>query len=67
MPGLVKKMIDAIVLERSKGNVVIANSTRTKLLLKGIDPLKYTPTTEDDAAIIAKVRTAALDFGVRLS
>lgn len=67
MSGLVKKMIDTIVLERSKGNVVIANSTRTKLLLKGIDPFKYTSASDDDASVIARLRSVAVDLGVRLT
>lgn len=36
MAGQIKMLIDEIITERSKGNSTIAMTTRTKILIKGI-------------------------------
>ncbi len=66
MPGQIKTMIDKIIAQRSKGNVVLVNTTKTKLLLKGIDPDKFGAASPDDAAIIARLQTLANEFSVTL-
>jgi hypothetical protein len=53
--GQIKLLIDQIVSERSKGSVIIANTTKTKLILKGIDPDKYSLHSEDDPVVIRKL------------
>ena len=57
-------MIQKVISQKSKGNVVIANAVRTKMYLKGIAVDKYTPTSLDDAASIKKIREVAKEFGV---
>ena len=66
MAGQIKRMIDSIVEQRAQGNPTIASSTRTKLILKGINPQAYTPTSADDPAVIARLRTLAGELGVRV-
>ena len=64
MTGQVYNMIQKVISQKSKGNVVIANAVRTKMYLKGIAVDKYTPTSLDDAASIKKIREVAKEFGV---
>ncbi len=64
MPGQIKKTIDSIVAERSGGNTVIASTTRTKLLLKGINISEYTDKSPDDPVILTKLKEIAKEFGV---
>ncbi len=66
MAGQIKKMLDTILAVRGKGNQVFIDGTRTKLILKGLNPDKFTLTSPDDPAVIARVRQAAADLGVSL-
>ena len=44
--------------------MVIENSIRTKMYLKGIAVDKYTAISPDDPAVVQKVREVAKEFGV---
>jgi hypothetical protein len=55
MAGRIKTMIDSIIEQRAKGNTMLQGVLRTKLMLKGIDPKRYTAQSEDDPAIISKL------------
>lgn len=66
MAGKIKQLIDHIVTVRAMGNPTIAHTTRIKLLLKGIDPRKYTELTEDDAETLAAIKQVAAELGVRV-
>jgi hypothetical protein len=66
MPGQISVMINKIIEQRSKGNATLASTTKTKLLLKGIDPGKFTSGSPDDPAVIAKLRTLADELNVAL-
>lgn len=57
-------MIQSIITQKSKGNLVIANSIKTKMYLKGIAVDKYTAASPDDLAVMQKVREVAKEFGV---
>lgn len=59
MAGRIKKMIEEILAERSKGNETLARVIRTKLILKGINPEKYTDQSYDDPSIIKKLENMA--------
>jgi hypothetical protein len=59
-------MIDQIIEGRSRGNQTIATTTRTKLMLKGVHPDRFTTDTPDDPAVISKLQQIAGDFGVRV-
>jgi len=55
MAGKIKQMIDTIISQRAKDNAMLAGVIKTKLMLKGIDPGKFTPQSPDDPALIGKL------------
>jgi hypothetical protein len=66
MTGTIQKMINSILDQRSKGNLTIRISTQTKLILKGINPEKFSAASADDPAVIEKLKTIAKELGVTL-
>ncbi len=66
MPGKIKGMIDRIIAERAKGNTTLINTTRTKLVLKGIDPDKFNAQSADDPALMDKLQLLAHEMGITL-
>ncbi len=67
MAGRIKKHLDEIISSVSNNNTIIQNTTRTKLILKGLDPSKYNESSSDDPVILAKVQQVAQEFKVKLS
>ncbi len=59
-------MIDLIIEKRSNGNEVLKNTTRTKLIIKGFNPDRWTSQSEDDPAKIAELKQIARDMGIEL-
>ncbi len=55
MSGKIKDIIDNIIEERSNGNPAIAEMTKAKLILKGINPSKFHSYSTDDRAIMEKL------------
>lgn len=66
MAGQIYNMIQSIMTQKAKGNMVIANSIKTKMYLKGIAVDKYTATSPDDPAVAQKLREVAKEFGVAI-
>jgi hypothetical protein len=66
MAGKIKRIINEIISQRSNGNPTFILTTKTKLVLKGINPDKFTASSEDDPAMIQKVLAVARDMGVKL-
>lgn len=66
LAGKIKGMIDQLIQEKSKGNQVIANCIRTKLILKGIAVNKYTLSSPDEPEIIENISKIAKEFGITL-
>jgi hypothetical protein len=66
MKGQVKNILDAIITQRSKGDPTLVNTTKAKLILKGVDPDKFTKDTEDDPRILEKVRKIATEFQISI-
>lgn len=66
MAGQIHAAIQRIIVTRGKGNRMIENGTKTKLLLKGINASKWTPMSPDDAVMLEKVKQAAFELGVQL-
>jgi hypothetical protein len=62
MAGKIKQMIDTIIAQRTKGNTMLAGVIKTKLMLKGIDPNKFTAQSDDDPAIIAKLEAVVKEL-----
>jgi hypothetical protein len=55
-------MIDTIISQRAKQNPMLAGVIKTKLMLKGIDPNRYTAQSDDDPLIIAKLEAVIKDI-----
>ena len=66
MAGQVRAMIDQIIEKRSNGNAILASTTQTKLILKGIDPNKYDANSPDDPQVIARLRELAAELSISL-
>ncbi len=66
MAGQIKTLIDKIVAMRSKGDPIIASTTKTKMILKGINIKNYDHQSEDDEAVIQRLHEIAEGFGLRL-
>jgi hypothetical protein len=64
MAGMIKQMINTIIDKRSKGNQTVATTTKTKLILKGLNPDRFDAVSPDDPIIIAKVRAVGVEMGV---
>jgi len=60
-------MIDQIIEKRSKGASFLVGVTRTKLLLKGVNPDKYTFESPDDPVVIEKLRALSRELGLYIS
>ena len=55
MAGRIKTMLDKLIGEKSKGDTVVANAIKVKLILKGIPVDKFTADSPDDQEIIKKI------------
>lgn len=66
MAGKINRQLHHIITEVAKNNPIIMNTTRTKLILKGIDPNKYSLDSPDDPVILEKLKNIAEEFGVKI-
>jgi hypothetical protein len=66
MSGKIKELIDRIIQERSKGNPGIVETTKAKLILKGINPNKFDSNSEDDRVIIEKLFIIAEQLNIKI-
>lgn len=64
MAGQIKRMIDSILQQRSKGSDLIRSTTEAKMIMKGVNPAKYDVNSADDPAVISKLQGIAKEFGV---
>lgn len=67
MAGKIKKVIDRIIKERAKGNTILKSTTRTKIILKGIVPEKFSESSPDDPEVLAKLKDIGRELGVDLN
>jgi hypothetical protein len=67
MAGRIKKDIDTIIEQRSRGIKGLVYVTKIKLILKGINPDDYDERTPDDPEILKKIRQCAAELGVELN
>lgn len=65
MAGKIKKHLEAIIMDVAKGNQTLINLTKTKLVLKGLNPEKFNDQSPDDPIIIEKIKKIAAEFGVK--
>ena len=66
MAGKIKQQMDSLIAEVSKSNPILASTTRTKLILRGMNPSKFTQDSPDDPVILEKLKDIAEAFGVKL-
>lgn len=66
MSGKIKNLIDKIIQERSKGDTLLAEMTKTKMIMKGINPDKYNSSTPDDEIIIEKLKNLAKELNINV-
>lgn len=66
MAGAIKRMIDTIIAVRSEGNPTVAQTTRSRLMIKGINPDHFTSTSPDDPAVVDKLYRIAAELNVKL-
>ena len=59
-------MIEQIIAQKSRGNPTLVLTTRTKLILKGFNPDKFTDMTPDDPGAIAKLAAVAHEMGIEV-
>ncbi len=64
--GRAKKLIDAIILKRSRGVGAIAKAIKIKIALKGINPDNLTPDTPDDPVLLRKLLELARSYGLQV-
>jgi len=67
MAGKINRQLHLIITEVAKNNPIIMNTTRTKLISKGIDPNKFSLDSPDDPEILAKLKNIAEEFGVKIA
>jgi len=67
MAGKINRQLHLIISEVAKNNPIIMNTTRTKLISKGIDPNKYSLDSPDDPEILEKLKIIAAEFGLKLA
>lgn len=66
MPGAIHRLVNQIVDERSKGNKLIAHTTRAKIILKGVVVDSYDEHSDDDPEVLAKLKAIAQDLGIQM-
>jgi hypothetical protein len=66
MPGEIKRVIDCIIERRSNGNAAVAITTKTRLVLKGINPDDYRADSFDNPVVLEKVKQLAKELGVAI-
>lgn len=64
MAGKIRQMIDFIIDHAAKDNPMMERVIKTKMILKGINPAKYTAQSEDIPAIVAKLEGMIQSFCV---
>ena len=66
MAGKIKVMLDKLIGEKSKGDSIVANAIKVKLILKGIAVDKYKPDSADDPEIIKKIEVLFNEYQIKL-
>ena len=67
MAGQIRTLIDRIIEQKAKGNAALIPLTKAKLVMKGIDPDKYTAQSEDDPVVLEKLNKLAAELGLAVT
>jgi hypothetical protein len=62
MAGRVKQLIDELIDLRAGGNQGVAHFLKAHLMLNGIDPSRYTDSSEDDRQKELRLESMINDF-----
>lgn len=60
--GNIKRLIDELITLRTQGNEALAHFVRAHLVMKGIQPDRYTDSSPDDPKVIAELERMISDF-----
>jgi hypothetical protein len=63
MAGKIRQMIDSVIAQRAMGNPMMEKIIKTKLILKGVNPNKYTLQSDDDPLILEKIERMLTELG----
>lgn len=63
MAGKIKEMIDFVLKQRAAGNPMLEKIIKTKMILKGINPGKFTPESEDDQEVLQQLEGMSMELG----
>ena len=55
MAGKIRRMIDSVIQQRAMGNPMLEKIIKTKMILKGVNPNKYTLESDDDPLVLDKL------------
>lgn len=66
MAGKIRTVLEKIIEKKAQGNPTLIATTKTKLILKGINPDKFDYSTPDDPEILRKVETLARQLGIAI-
>lgn len=64
MAGKIRQLLDRVIDQRSQGDAILAITTTTRIILRGVDPARFDANSEDDPMILERVRDMALEFGI---
>ena len=63
MAGKIREMIDFILRQRAAGNPLLEKIIKTKMILKGVNPSKFTPQSDDDPAVLQQLEGMSMELG----
>jgi hypothetical protein len=63
MAGKIKEMIDFVLKQRAAGNPMLEKIIKTKMILKGITPSKFTSESEDNPEILQQLEGMSMELG----
>lgn len=63
MAGKIRELIDSVIAQRAMGNPMLEKIIKTKLILKGVNPNKYTLQSDDDPVVLEKIEKMMTELG----
>ena len=63
MAGKIREMIDFVLRQRAAGNPMLEKIIKTKMILKGINPSKFTPQSDDDPDVLQQLEGMSMELG----
>ncbi len=63
MAGKIREKIDSVFAQRAMGNPMLEKIIKTKMILKGINPAKYTLQSDDDPGVLEKIESMLMELG----